>query len=251
MEPIRSTSNSLVKRLRAVAKGRDRDAILLEGERLVADAVASGHELEFVLVREGSALDLGLEAHEVRPSVFDTLGSLKTTPDVLAVARGLVETSYDELLERESALIVVAAGVQDPGNLGALARTAEALGASGLVTLAGGCRPEHPRALRGSMGSLLRLRQRSESQASVVREALDARGVRSVVAATRGGVDLHDFDWQGRVALWLTAESGEGSFDASTMEGVTIPLAANVESLNVTQAAAVLLFAAKRTGGAL
>lgn len=255
MEPIRSTSNSLVKRLRAVARGRDRDVVLLEGERLVLDAIQTGTPIELIAVRAGSA-EAGLTPPagtllvEIDASIFGSLGSMKTTPSVLALAQPPQPAAWEELCGRADALVVVVAGIQDPGNLGALARTAEAAGASGLVILGGGCRPDHPRALRGSMGSFLRLPFRAEESPAVVLRALEEHAVRSLRAATRAGVDMNRADWSGRVALWMSAESGDAPPEFESLPGVTISLASGVESLNVTQAAAVLLFAANRNGDA-
>lgn len=153
----------------------------------------------------------------------------------------------EELDAGPTSLVAVAAGIGDPGNLGALARAAEAAGASALVVTGSGCSPWNEKALRGSMGSLLRL------PVAVVREgvvdALARLSFRQVRAATRGGVSLDAFNWSGPVALWLSSETGALPPEAETFEGVSIPMARGVESLNVAAAAAVLLFAAGRTSG--
>jgi len=69
-----------------------------------------------------------------------------------------------------------------------------------------------------------------------------------VGAATRGGRTWRDADWSGPVALWVSGETGEESEALAGLERVTIPMAGGVESLNVTVAASLLLFAAGRTG---
>ena len=147
-------------------------------------------------------------------------------------------------------------GVQDPGNLGAIARTAEAAGAVGLVIVAGGCRPWSDKALRGSMGSLLRLPVWEVSTGIDAWRGLRGRGFRHVVAATRGGCTPGELDWSGPVALWVPSETGGLPADVETARAsepgddlaVTIPMAGAVESLNVSVATGVLLFAAGRTG---
>lgn len=253
MELVRSTSNAAIKRLRAAAQGKDRDLVLVEGERLVEEAVRSGLALELVAWREGARDPrwdgVAASVIEVEAGLFARLGSLRTTPTVIALASPPAQSPWADLARLPDALVVVAAGVQDPGNLGALARTAEAAGASALVVVGGGCRPDNPKALRGSMGSLFRLPFRVARDAGEAAHELEAAGVRSLRAATRGGAAPADADWSGRVALWLSSEAGDLPAPATGFEGVTIPLADGVESLNVTQAAAVLLFAAGRTGG--
>jgi TrmH family RNA methyltransferase len=141
---------------------------------------------------------------------------------------------------------VVVAGIQDPGNVGALARTAEAAGASALFVVEGGCSPFNAKALRGSMGSLLRLPVLRPSAAAEAFNELSGLGVHQVVAATRGGARFDAFTWKGPVALWFSGEAGRLDFSGGAApEAVTIPLQGGVESLNVGAAAAVLCFAAR------
>ncbi|HEX6883651.1 MAG TPA: RNA methyltransferase [Planctomycetota bacterium] len=259
-EPIRSRSNPLLKRVRAAAAGRGEDEILLEGDRLVDEALAAGLELTAVLVAEERAGRLaelarkGVPVRAVGGELLAEVSALESSPGCLALARAPAARGPEALPEAPDALVVVAAGIQDPGNLGALARTAEAAGACALGVTAGGCRPWSPKALRGSMGSLLRLPviELAPTQTSVA--ALAARGYRHVCARTRGGTPFERFDWSGRVALWLGGETGalpgELARASQAFAGVSIPMAGAAESLNVTAAAAVLLFAAGRARGA-
>jgi len=251
LEPIRSSSNALLKRFRAAAAGREEGAVLIEGERLLADAVGAGVEIEAVLVpasrgEEEPGIPPG--ARPVADELFERLGSLKTPPPVLALAREPQQRAVAELAV-EGALLCVACEVQDPGNLGALARTAEAAGADGLLVCGKGCRPFQPRALRGSMGSLLRLPVASAADPDELAAELADRGLRQVIARTRGGTPAREFDWGGSLALWLSGETGRGVPREVEMEGVTLELSGEVESLNVTAAAAVLLFQARGQRG--
>jgi TrmH family RNA methyltransferase len=256
-EPIRSSSNPLLKRVRAAAAGRGEGEILLEGDRLVDDARRAGLALAIVLVDERRTERLaelaraGLEVRAVAGELLARASELDSAPGCLALARTPAARTLDELPELAQALFPIAAGLQDPGNLGALARTAEAAGALALGVTSGGCRPWNPKALRGSMGSLLRLPVIELAPERAAVEALARRGYRHVCARTRGGTSFERFDWRGRVALWLSGESGAlpGELAAASerFEGVSIPMQGAVESLNVTAAAAVLLFAARGT----
>jgi len=255
-EPIRSRSNPLLKRVRAAAAGRGEDEILLEGDRLVDEALAAGLELTAVLVAEERAGRLaelarrGAPVRAVGGELLADVSALESSPGCLALARAPAARGPEALPDAPDALVVVAAGLQDPGNLGALARTAEAAGVRALAVTAGGCRPWNPKALRGSMGSLLRLPviELAPTQASVT--ALAGQGFRHVCARTRGGTPFERFDWSGRIALWLGGETGafpgELARASEAFAGVSIPMAGAAESLNVTAAAAVLLFAAGR-----
>jgi TrmH family RNA methyltransferase len=258
VEAIRSASNPLLKRIRAARRGREAGMLLLEGARLCEEALVQGLVPQAMLVNErrperARALEQrGVEARLVDERLLAALSSLDSPPEVLGLFAAPRARALDELPDAPDALVVVAAGLQDPGNLGALARSAEAAGASALVVLSGGgsrgCRPWNEKALRGSMGSLLRLPV-FEPDAAELRELLRRRGFRQAIARTRGGRAPDAFDWSGRVALWITGETGEDP-GALAAEGVTIPMASGVESLNVTVAASVLLFAAGRVRGA-
>ncbi|MSR63322.1 MAG: RNA methyltransferase [Planctomycetes bacterium] len=259
-EPIRSSANPLLKRVRAVAAGRGEGEILLEGDRLVDDARRAGLELSVVLVAEERVERLaeltraGIAARAVAGELLASASSLEHSSGCLALARQPAARTLDALPSSADALLVVAAGIQDPGNLGALARTAEAAGASALLVTSGGCRPWNPKALRGSMGSLLRLPVFELEARRTSVDALSGRGFRHVCARTRGGTAHERFDWAGKVALWLTAEAGgfPGELAAASerFAGVSIAMGGAAESLNVTAAAAVLLFAAGRTRNA-
>lgn len=235
--------------------------MLLEGERLVADALKAGWRPEFLLARSdreersrewlaGLALDGAPPLHISDRSRHDKVSRLKTPPGILGV---FAEPQRAGLAELESdlegglpALYLGVAGIADPGNLGALARCAEAVGAAGIIVVDGGARPYGPKALRGSMGSLLRLGVYSVGDVRSALAALDRCNVRSFRAATRGGSGLHDVSFPARTCLWMTSETGETPPELESVAGVTIPMAGQVESLNVTVAGALLLFEARR-----
>lgn len=254
MEPIRSRQNSLLKRVVALASGKDRGALLLQGERLVAEAVAMGVDLELVLAAEGTSgavledprLDRSV-VRTVEPTLLRSLSTLESGTSCLAIAPVPALRDPSSLHAHEGALVLVVCGVSDPGNLGALARSAEAAGAEALVHVAGSASPWNPKALRGSMGSLLRLPVVQVPTAEDLANELAQAGWRQVAASTRGGSSWRQFDWTGPVALWISGERGDELPPGLSLESVSIPLAGQVESLNVAAAGALLLFAAGRS----
>jgi TrmH family RNA methyltransferase len=147
-----------------------------------------------------------------------------------------------------SPLVLIACDIQDPGNLGAVARVAEAAGASGLIA-AGECAdPFGWKALRGSMGSAVRLPiARETSVEAAIREAR-RRGCRVVAAIPRNGSSLFDADLTGPLAILV---GGEGSglsqalADSADLH-LTIPMQSPVESLNTAVSAALLIYEARR-----
>jgi TrmH family RNA methyltransferase len=178
-----------------------------------------------------------------------SLSETETSQGLLALAR---RPSFDgEEVLRGTPLVLVADGVQNPGNLGGLLRTAEAAGASGAI-LAGACAdPFSWKALRGSMGSAFRLPHLRGLPIVDALDVLEARGV-AVLATDKAGERRYDeADLRGPVALVVGSE-GAG-LPAAVRERAAarlrIPLAGPVESLNVAVAAALVLFEAARQRG--
>jgi TrmH family RNA methyltransferase len=147
----------------------------------------------------------------------------------------------------DAPMILVLAGLQDPGNLGTILRSAEAFGASGVLSLPGTVSPWNPKAVRASAGSVFRLpllaASASESFA-VLREA----GVRIWTTAIHGAEPAHLADLAGPIALLIGNEGNGVPADlAAQADGaLTIPCPGPVESLNASVAAAVLLYEASR-----
>ena len=259
-----SRSHPLARRLRALRKDRDlrdREGVLVaEGLHLVAEALSSGLVIEAAVFAarlnrdpEGRALAArlaaaGIPLHEAEDGTFEGLQDARSPQPVVAVAR---RKRFDlpEVLggSRGTPLVVVPCGLQDPGNLGSIVRTAEAAGATGLVAAGDGVDLYHPRTVRAAMGSLFRL----PACAARLAEALEtarAADLRLVGAVASGARAYAAVDWRRPVAILLGAE-GAGLPEAvlsAIEERVTIPLAAGVESLSVGAAAAVILFEAAR-----
>jgi TrmH family RNA methyltransferase len=137
-------------------------------------------------------------------------------------------------------------GVQDPGNVGALARSAEALGAAGLVALPGTADLHNPKALRGSMGALFRLPAVSVDLEGFLAWAREGGLALWITAAD--GAPLRRSDRTGAIAL-LVGNEGAGirpELAAVADRSVGVPLRPGVESLNVAVAAGILLFEVTR-----
>jgi TrmH family RNA methyltransferase len=254
---IRSRSNPLVRRLRALKDKAGGDLMLLEGPKLVTEALASDVDLVEAaasprLAQGGHAgLMDALRGRAVPVRLMDdgvlaSLSEVETSQGLLALARRPV--FEEERIFRETPLVLVAAGIQDPGNLGALLRTAEAAGATGAYLTDDAADPFSWKALRGSMGSAFRLPHRRRLRTAEALARLEARGV-SVVAADPGAARRYDeSDLRGPVAILLGPE-GTGlspAMRARASASVSIPMARGVESLNVGVAAGVLLFEAAR-----
>jgi TrmH family RNA methyltransferase len=254
---ITGRHNRTIKDMRRLLRSKG-DRALLEGPHLIAEAVAAGLSLHEILAvpgyfdQEAGSVELRQllaslprAPREVAPELLDDLADADS-PRGLVAAVDLPRGGVETLPAEPGSITVYAAGLQDPGNLGALARSAEASGATGLALAPGTVHPNHPRALRGSAGSLLRL----PVAVGVTPEALDAHlpEPRWVTLETRGGEDLWAADLSGTLVLALGAE-GPGLPEELSRRadvGVTISLNGPVESLNATVAAALVLFEVRR-----
>jgi len=230
---------------------------VLEGPHLVAEALDAGAVLEDVLVTpeflrrpEGRELARRL-AHppvEVAPEVLASITDADSPRGVVAITP-LPRDNLRALPRRTGAVYLFLDGVQDPGNLGALARTAEATGAAGLVLAPGSVHPNHPRALRASAGSLLRLPTVREVTTAALDRHLGPLSPTWVALVAHGGRSLYEDPLpDGTLVLTLGAE-GPGlsaELEARSTCRITVPLETPVESLNVTVAAAVVLFELRR-----
>jgi TrmH family RNA methyltransferase len=253
---IRSRSNALVRRLRALKEKAGGELMLLEGPKLVAEALASGVEVVQAAasprLAQGDRAGLidALRCRGVAVSLMDegvlaSLSEVETSQGLLALARR--PAFAEERIYEGTPLVLVAAGIQNPGNLGALLRTAEAAGATGAYLTEGTADPFSWKALRGSMGSAFRLPHRRRLTTDDALARLKAHGVR-VVAADPGGTSYDGVDLRRPVAL-LVGPEGAGLSAATRARAsisVAIPMARGVESLNVSVAAGVLLFEAAR-----
>ncbi len=239
---------------------RERGELVLEGRRLVEAALELGRVKtllysEKFIARSGAvagaedplvteARSRGIECIELSMAAFKKLADVPS-PQGVAVVAELPRFSPGDLF-RPDALLLVAAGVQEPGNLGSMMRTGLAVGATGLVALAPSADVFHPRSVRGSAGAVIALPSLRMTEEEFV-EAAGASGVRLIAAVPRGGSDFRSADWSRPCALVIGSEGGGVSESlASRSEGVTIPMRGGTESLNAAAAAAVLLFEATR-----
>ncbi len=154
---ITSRSNERIKAARALqdAKTRKETGLhLIEGDKLVSDAVESGARVRTVFTKEGAKTFEGIETVYVSDSVMDAISSARTPQNLCAIAE-TPEAACPAVYP--AGLVVVLDRLQDPGNLGTIIRTADALGAAGVLVSPDSADPFSPKALRAAMGSTYHL----------------------------------------------------------------------------------------------
>jgi RNA methyltransferase, TrmH family len=261
MERISSRHNPLVKRFRDLARlGATDDVVLLDGQHLIEEAITAELPIEIAAFSEkhaqGRLLTLaartrrvGAKTITVTDQVLAAISPVQQPSGVVAIARRPAP-SLEQVFARQPQLVVLLSEVQDPGNVGAIVRAAEACGASGIVAGVATADPFGWKALRGAMGSTFRVPvARAPIEAAL--GAARACGARVFATVPRGGTPLPACDLRGPAAVLL---GGEGSglpaawFGAADTR-LTIPMRGQVESLNVAIAAALILYEASRQRG--
>lgn len=251
---IQSRTNAKIKdgcRLTASAKyRREQGLFTLEGLRLCADAAQSGCQVQTLFLtadaeeKGGERLKILLknaqEIYTVTEEVAEKLSDTVSSQGVFAILQMLPETA---LAIQKGGKYVVLDTVQNPQNLGAIARTAEAFGVNGLI-VGGGCDRYNPKALRASMGSLLRLPVfETEDLAATVREiGKTVPTFATVPDCAAESICIQDFSGG---AAAIIGNEGNGVSEAvlsAAQKRVTIPMRGNAESLNAAAAATVTVW---------
>src|SRR6516164_1519975 len=274
LEVLTSRDNKWLKEFRVALRGgvpTDGGAVGVEGLRLVEEALRSGSRIEAVLFSESGAKHRDSLAPMIsrRQMAFPVLRTtvrlfegIADTEHPQGVAALVVPRKYevtDVMARPEDAcapLLVVLAGVQDPGNVGTILRTAAAFGATGVVTAATGqsgtASPFAPKALRASAGAALHLPVLMGMALGILLTQLKLKGIRMLASCVdqehEAAIAPWEADWCQPVAL-LVGNEGAGLPQEVMMAAdarIHIPMATRVESLNAAAAAAVVLYEAFR-----
>jgi TrmH family RNA methyltransferase len=254
---ITSRQHPLVKTFRRAARG-DQTVVLVDGWHLLKEAAGAGLLVTDVAVSgdpratgHGALVDRlargGTRIAHVSSAVMDALSPVRTPTGVTALVRRPPE-EWAAILAPAPPLILLVAGVQDPGNVGATIRSAEAGGATGVVLAGPAADPWGWKALRSAMGSTFRLPIARRERLAEAVSALKAEGVGVVAAVPGGGLPMERIDLRLSIALLLGPEGPGLDEEALALadQTVSIPMRPPVESLNVAVAAALLVYEAHR-----
>jgi TrmH family RNA methyltransferase len=260
---IEGRHNTLVKQLRLAfsrAERTEEGDCAIEGTRIVEEAIRSGLRFRAVFFRESAQdrvdrllpqIGAHVETLLLPDKLFDSIVPSETPQGVAALVR-LKEFSLDDILERvQVGPIVIFAGLQDPGNLGTILRSAEGFGSAGAVLGEGTVSPFNSKVIRASAGSVFRLplvAARSASAMDEVVTGLRAKSVRLIATSSHKGTPLDQAKLTGPLAVFVGSE-GSGlprGLMAKVDETVAIPHTPQVESLNAGVAGSIVLYEAAR-----
>ncbi len=255
---IRSRQNTRLKELRLrLLRGGNcvDDLIAIEGEHLVREALHSGLRVESLFLREDRLTSFAWAGTSntmilaVAAEAFNYACATEAPQGIAAIVEA-PRWSFDALLQDNTPRLVVLAGLQDPGNVGTVIRTAEAFGASGVLLTPQSVHPWNQKVLRASAGSSFRLPVILLDTIEPLRK-LRKHGVPLYACAADAGDSILDKDLYGP---WAFVIGNEGAGIADDIRevcssGLHIPCPGRVESLNAGVAASILLYEAARQRG--
>jgi TrmH family RNA methyltransferase len=253
---VSSRQNSLVKDLRrAFSNGELVDGFCaIEGVRIIEEAIRSGLRFRAVLFADSAAprmekllpqISAHAEVLALPDEVFASAAATETPQGVAALVRW-PEFALDRVLSRPEPLLLGTMGIQDPGNLGTIIRSAEAFGAAAVLLGEKTVSQYNAKVIRASAGSSFRLPTVPASVRDV--QGLKERGLRAMATSSHKGKPIDEADLTGSVLVMVGSE-GAGvprEYMALADEFIRVPHEERVESLNAAVAASVILYEARR-----
>ena len=261
MKQISSPENRIVKEAASLSEKKYRDKyglFLLEGPNLVKEAMQQGGRVRFIFTRAGAggseiigliddAKARGLAVYELTESLFAKVTLTQTPQDIAAVA-GKRQTEAGEFFETvKDGCILVLDRLQDPGNVGTLIRSAEAMGFKGILAIKGTADPWQPKAVRAAAGSILRLPVLLCEDADQALELLAKAGKTVFTAAMDGSQACWDAELSKNAAVVIGNEgSGASEKLKAAAKLLAIPMEGDAESLNAATAGSIIMYESMR-----
>lgn len=248
---ITSKKNENIKRVLQLKKRSVRSKerrILLEGERLVRDALLNGLDLETVFVSENYDVSKlsGVSYQTVSSQVFSEMSDTMNPQGIIAVAREPQSASLLLALEAREPLIFFLDRIQDPGNLGAIIRSADAFGIQLLILNRGTVDPYNSKVIRATMGSLFRTSLCFAEDGKGELQLCRDYGYRLIGTTVSGGTELSETDFKRKTVVIIGNEANgvDESLLSLCDERMTVRMNGNAESLNAAVATSIIMYVA-------
>ncbi len=262
---VSSLQNALVKkviRLKEKKKGRDNSGeFVLEGSREIGMAIKGGYRILTVLIYTGiisreEAMGIFGSANtmpefiEVSREVYQRIAYREKTEGILAIALSREHRLSDLQLKRKNPLILVAEAPEKPGNIGALLRTADAAGLDAVIIADPRGDLYNPNVIRSSVGCLFTVPIATGSTSEVI-QFLKQQQISIVIASLTATMNYIDGDFKVALALVVGTESTglTAEWEQHADQKVIIPMLGEIDSMNVSVSAAILIFEARRQRG--
>lgn len=267
MQKITSRENAKLKLVRKVRDGREKNLVFVEGVRLAEEVLRSGIQIVEVCVSEnfkrheraaqllGAFQNKNAPIAEVSESLLQSLADTKTSQGIILICEK--PTTSKEFFEANFSLrnklpvVVLLHEINNPSNLGAILRTAEAVDLGGIIISKNSADVFSPKSLRASMGAGFRLNIWSNADFDEVLEWSRSKNLVSTAADVNAEKSYTDIDWtKPRLLVFGSEAHGLEATDFQKIdEGLIIPMENSVESLNLAVSCGIILFEALRQSG--
>ncbi|NLL67320.1 MAG: RNA methyltransferase [Clostridiaceae bacterium] len=254
---ITSISNQIIKEVRSLRNKKGRisaQSILLEGYRLVKEAVDSGAEIRYFIVSDSFLAKeefflsqvSNIRVVQVPDELFGRISETQTPQGIIAVAKVPIYNQKDII--KNASQVIVLENLQDPGNLGTIIRSADACGFDAVLLSKESADPYNPKVIRSTMGSIFHIPVIIVEDIYQVLDDLKARKVFLAAAHTRDALPCWNADMSGNVAI-IIGNEGNGLSDMIIEKAdrtIMIPMTGRAESLNASAAASMLIYECMR-----
>ena len=245
MESISSLRNAKVQAWRSLKEKKGRDALqafLVEGTKMVAEALSSSFPVDALLIRENYVppfpVDPSLPVFCLSENVFNTLSDTRTPQGIAAVVHKNVQPLTGNLL-------LALDGIQDPGNMGTLIRTADATGFTGILLSPDCADVFSPKVIRSTMGSIFRMSFGFPSSLASALVSLHTSSGFSVISSQLDGDPFYGRDHLAPPLVLVVGNEGNGISDdvkAVSTHRFRLPMPGGAESLNAAVAAGIMMY---------
>jgi len=252
-EVISSSSNETLKHIKKLNIKKYREEykqFIIEGEKIVLEALNSDCKLDMLVFSESyfhpllkKAAEMGIRCIRVRENLFNQLSDTKSPQGVLAVVHPKIHDLF-KIIEHETSFLLILDGIKDPGNLGTMVRTMDAAGGDGVILLNDCVDPYNPKAVRATMGSVLRVPVFKVDNTRKILDTILQAGYH-IVVSDLNGTDVFTYTAEyKRIALVIGSESHGVSSEIRAKAHclVKIPMVGRAESLNASVAGGILIY---------
>lgn len=244
---INSVKNDLIKEIIKIKNRSGRGGfVFLEGERIVFESIKGGMEAEYFLISEdyGKEIETDVRVNLVSKSVFKSISDTKNPQGIAAVLKKPTIKRISDLLKTTNNNVFLLDRIQDPGNLGAIIRSADAFGIRDIILSQGTVDPYNPKVLRATMGSIFRVSLYHLEKDREDLNILKKNGYKIFGAVVEGGKSLSKikFDIKNLIIIGNEANGISQDLLSQIDQGLTIEMKGTQESLNAAIAASIIMY---------
>jgi len=263
MDVITSSQNNLIKEIKSLDKRKYRDEkglFIAEGIRFVGEALEESADISYIVVSEklpdikgGIEILKDIEAQGIKyyrttEKIFKDISNTESPQGILAVIKAK-KLDFEDIVQEHNKIIILE-GLQDPGNMGTIIRTADAAGMTGIIISEGCVDIYNPKVLRSTMGSVFHLPVYQCKDIVNTLKLIKTRGIKIYATHLKGNQSCHDLKMDGDVAIIIGNEANGINDETAGLADVLvrIPMPGKAESLNASVAAGILMYEVVRTG---